>query len=672
MDDGAAASALTFIVALAIVTTSLGGLLLYTQSMTYAVDDQQIHAAARQLQAGNIASMVLGHPGWSGTGDHAWDKDPDNTTRIGLASERATFLDYAKLQHLRTAPYAPAQDGYLNYEEARQGFRLDEAGLDFHIRAAPDLKDVRSLLTSGNRDLHMRTGYIGNALDAVSGGTDPQVIKSDVTCTAAGNTWRLATTGANTGNATTHLNMVFRIDTGSGNDDSYLVNGPLLAAGASHDYTLDIAAHDIAPCAEGNVVTVEAYDPVTRIDTQATTLAAPIDNATAAPHDLEVDTGKPYFLTSEDPTVIYGSASHHKDDLLDLNVTDAVGDVVHQEQFATGNKNDRTRILDPLPAGEYKIMLTDGDVTVEETLVITDAAVSPFTNGAGATTTYTWHPGVDDEVQYLDRLVARFCPFLHDDMTRSPLAAPGNHTTRCDHLLAPLQGSVFPDLRGAMNDDLPSYLLDEDGNARLDHFNLLVVGSNVDHNSMTSASAKHAIRDWVLGGGTLIVFGSEEQSVNWMQPIFHSAIQSSSGGISAPDTEHPVLRTSDPLAWSQYSTFDRSWRFTAGAGSYFTNVVNQGGEPVLAVSDPGALGDGNVFLTTWQPWDIRGDGDADPMEAMKVINNLLQLGYRELFLDYGPMIPSDAAVSSSTRVVQVEHPDLGTTTMSVTVYVFDG
>ncbi len=260
------------------------------------------------------------------------------------------------------------------------------------------------------------------------------------------------------------------------------------------------------------------------------------------------------------------------------------------------------------------------------------------------------------------------------------MTSPGTWASRCQWFKTGQTqwGDVFPDSKQIMNNDLHDRLIGTDGLPRYDIANVIIAGSNIDQTAMTSSAAKQAVADWVLGGGLLISFGSMNQNVNWLEPIFHAAIRSSSGGIGVPDPGHPVLHTSDELDYPLYDNRDRVWNFNGqtaqDAAVLFTNIVVQSSDPVTTESIPGALGDGTVILTTWTPYDVY-DGSKDTattsMEGLKLVNNLLMQGYKDLYLDYGPPLPAFTNVIPAKRMVEVDHPQFDDPIeLSVILYVF--
>ena len=162
-----------------------------------------------------------------------------------------------------------------------------------------------------------------------------------------------------------------------------------------------------------------------------------------------------------------------------------------------------------------------------------------------------------------------------------------------------LYGDVFPDDKQYLTDVLPS---------RINEYDMLFVGSTVDHESLTSNAVKDGIRDWVLAGGSLVVFGSDSQSFQWLQPMFQVGTTTVNSGAFAPDVSHPILLEPNELAWSDYEYYGLGWDIKdQGSGAHyddFQHIIQDDGEDVLAVSVDGAFGTGRIYLSTFRPGDI--------------------------------------------------------------------
>ncbi len=228
-----------------------------------------------------------------------------------------------------------------------------------------------------------------------------------------------------------------------------------------------------------------------------------------------------------------------------------------------------------------------------------------------------------------------------------------------------LEGDVFPDQKQYLNLVLP---------ARLSEYEVLVVGSNVDHSSLTSNAVKDTITDWVDAGGTLIVFGSDSQSFQWLEATLGVGIETANGGAYAPDVDHPLLKEPYPLDWPAYNTFEQAWGGKTGGGgknfdATFQHVISEDDGDVLAVSLEGAYGEGRIFLSTFRAADIANE--IDLQEAMNLINNLVVYADRShLFLDYGPAPPQDQSVAAASRTSHIWDPELGQVPVRVTILVW--
>jgi hypothetical protein len=206
-----------------------------------------------------------------------------------------------------------------------------------------------------------------------------------------------------------------------------------------------------------------------------------------------------------------------------------------------------------------------------------------------------------------------------------------------------LEGDVYPDVKSYLDATLPGRLAGHD---------LLIVGSGVDHSTLTANAVKAAIRDWVLAGGTLVVLGSAGQAYQWLQPLFSTGVTTVNGVATAEDVSHPLLREPHPLAWTQYDAHGRGWDIKSqGSGAHyddFSHVIVQGGEDLLAVSKDGAFGEGRIILTTYMPREVAGTLGLE--EAMHFLENVVLYADRShLYLEYGPAAPPGLPVAVAVR-----------------------
>lgn len=645
--------------------------------------------------------------------------------RLGLVETGASdgsYVSFKKLENLRMAPFAadPA-DGYVNYEEAASALGVT-GGHGFHLRGAPTLPKIQEILKTGHRDPNLRVTYIGN-IDAskakhstthttVTAATltvaTPTCALSPLTTGTTPGDYRLSAVVTNDGATTTQFNALVEYTLGTVAARSQNTQTGLVAPGASATLSIDVPALAGGSCAVGSDLHFHVADTGTSTADKDTHLATAVTGATAATQDLWLDTSKPYYQNPtgalsgcSDPVVLgYNGLGLPKNDYVHLDVANATGTIVHSssgvgEEKVPQSDTQRKFTSFCLAAGDYTATVyycggsactaSATKVRTTERVLVTTGSVAPYSTTTTDTTTdatYTYTPTTASslEVGFLTRLVDNFCPSYFDSTTGTPLSpadwnqdgridAADTWTARCSGFSGsrtPSQpGDVFPDVKDAMNNDLAARLIDSSGNPRYDITRVLVVGSGVDQTAMTSSAAKDAVRDWVLGGGMLIVFGSSEQNVNWLEPIFHAAIRSSSGGISVPDAGHPLLHVSDDLDYIAYDNAGRVWNFNGQtaqeAAQLFTNVVVQGQDPVTTVGNPGAFGSGSLVLTTWQPWDLynasRTDPVAEQQQGLMFTNNVLMQGYQDLFLDYGPQLPQGANVVPDVRHTQVVDPE---------------
>jgi hypothetical protein len=175
--------------------------------------------------------------------------------------------------------------------------------------------------------------------------------------------------------------------------------------------------------------------------------------------------------------------------------------------------------------------------------------------------------------------------------------------------------------------------------------------------------------------------GSDDQSVTWLEPIFHAALETGSGGVYTPDQQHAALNVPNQLDYGSY-TSSTSWSYNAGAGESFTHVVTQGDADLLGIGNPGAFGLGKVILTSWRAFQLTSNqvstcpdssGDWSNCQALFLVQNLVTLSYRELYLDYGPVIPFGVPVGADIRIGSIYHPELNQLLgIQLQIFVFPG
>lgn len=665
----------------------MGALVLVSQ-------DAGIRAVERQndqtldLDAERLAQSMLGSPGvgWYSTvscvgGAATGTLDGDNLQRFGLGAERcgdaaatgAWNLSFAKLSDLASATFSPSANDHADYEDARRSLGLDSSGYEFHLRTWPLMPSVEAVLGTGYRDPYSRVAYIGDyRSEDASGPVGYEIQKSCGFIDSATSVLVYADV-TNNGSTPTAVEGTFSVPL----DDSEMVIADhtasiLPTATARLSATLKKSADwdwDGAPTVSLVVSDILRDLGSCTIDLTGVTmtLASTTKQLTSNAASLEslLSGGSTSLKVYYEAYDGEGSSVSYSD--WKLEVRNSLGALAGSDA-SLSNRGWETFTL-TLP-DTYKINLLSVAGTLLDTDNVTVGATSmtPFTPSGVGVTNYQVGDAVEAESAFVAALVQGFSRAVY------------NATYDTPEIDFQAGGDVYPDLKTVLNNDLAALLLGGDGAGTLAHYNAIVVGSNVDHNAMTSAAAKQAIRDWVFAGGFLIVFGSDEQSVTWLQPIFHSAISSASGGISTPDATHPVLHTPNELDYASFATGGLAWRYNSGSDAYFTHVVKQGADDVLGVSEAGAFGEGGVLLSTWRPYDLQGGGatgvcDPDALSgscpALQLVHNYLVMGYRDLYVDYGPAIPEGQDVAVSRHIATTFHPELGQhVDLAVQVFVF--
>lgn len=729
-DDSAVAAPIAFLLAGALAIAAIGVIAVNTSELGSSTQTEASEAENLRGQAESMLDLLLLSPGYQGAGAQVWDSDDDldlvdqeleieaqadDVTRLGLLEAGGSRLDLLKFRNLKDSPFEAATDGYVNYEEARAQFGLDEQALDFHVRAYPTLPEVQEILEDGLKDPNLRVTYIGNldteeaSVDLIKAGSG-QCEKSGYG--DKGTTWRFSVDVTNVGTSDTQFQVFFDID-GDGDDKVEVSNRKdqtgLVLVGATETVWVDVANKDVS-CSAGTKVTVSVYDPSKKLDEQ--TLAAPLQGDAAEPalDDFFTEASSMQYAVGEQVSIDYFEAE--EDETLSVEVWDGAdksgnnkADFVHT---VPKKSKDHHFEVDTTgwAKGAYTVYVEhdpSGVVSTQRVLIDSDPApefVDPDDDGSGP----TFDPAMKTEVGFLNDVVENFCPAHHDDKTQSVLDGwDGTQwENRCKHLQGSPEGhevqyedqtatgeyqsgDVLWDGEKLLQDEVCKRLQYVASNGkcqansntpRLDITNVLVVGSNVDHSEMTKGQFTNPLRDWVEAGGLLIVFGSPDGTTQWMKNIFKVGDKASSGSLNTPDVNHPLLTVSDQLNYHEYDNKERAWDFAGNSGSfdeYFGSVVKQGDDPVTAISDPGAFGEGTVIITTWLPYDIFGDGSATAGdEGRMMVNNFLMQGYRDLFLDYGPEIPRGVEVIPAFKRAQIEHDEIGLVDLDIALYVFPG
>jgi hypothetical protein len=281
-------------------------------------------------------------------------------------------------------------------------------------------------------------------------------------------------------------------------------------------------------------------------------------------------------------------------------------------------------------------------------------------------------PRTQAERLALENLGVDFTNVIHMTPTQPP-AIVGITPLLTSLSMSSYPGDVYPDNKAYIDSVFKTRLCGATPTC-IPQYDVLVVGSEVTQSSLTTQVTKDAIKAWVLAGGTLIVFGSDSQNFQWLQPLFAVGQSTVNGGAFAPDVSHPLLHEPNTLDWDAYDNHGFGWDIKdIGSGAHysdFTHVVVEGGEDVLAVSNTGAFGAGRIFLTTFRAGEIAGLQGND--EAMGFVANILLYTQRTgLYLEYGPTVPDGVQVTAAIRQSLVFDEKLGAVPVRLELHLWN-
>ena len=207
----------------------------------------------------------------------------------------------------------------------------------------------------------------------------------------------------------------------------------------------------------------------------------------------------------------------------------------------------------------------------------------------------------------------------------------------------------------------------------LARYDVVVIGSEASHHALSPAAVKHAVTEWVHAGGTLVVLGTSQEPSRWLQSEYGLSLGRAVGRPAAPDADHPLLTTPEALDFRGYAYLDRAWQIPVGGP--FEHVLtlgassDGGANDALAISRPGAFGNGTIVLASYLPGALTLPQDA--AEATRLLHNILLQATGRWAIDVGPEIPSHVPVATATRLLPAAAgPTDRVTIVRVTVHVF--
>jgi hypothetical protein len=308
-----------------------------------------------------------------------------------------------------------------------------------------------------------------------------------------------------------------------------------------------------------------------------------------------------------------------------------------------------------------------GDWTALAPVIVPLGTTSAMVAAANLQLNVTMAVGTSEEREAIRLLGVDYDDEVHMDATNPTILVEAGLIDPTLFSLAgasALAGDVFPDNKQYLDNVLST---------RLPEYDVLFVGSGVDHSALTSSVTKNAIRDFVHAGGTLMVMGSSAQSTQWLQPLFDVGIKTVNGGPFAPDVSHPLLHEPHALDWDAYDNHGLGWDLkTTGAGAHyddFTHVIVASGKDVLAVSNDGAFGEGRIFLTEFRPREI--SSDMGLVEAQNFLGNMFLYSERDhLYLEYGPQVPDGTEVTAAIRQSHAWDSQLGQVPVRLEIHLW--
>lgn len=236
---------------------------------------------------------------------------------------------------------------------------------------------------------------------------------------------------------------------------------------------------------------------------------------------------------------------------------------------------------------------------------------------------------------------------------------------------------------------------------RLGVYDLLIVGTHVDHSALTPLAP--VLGPWVAAGGKILVLGTDDSdgtssSPDWLQPLIASGTSSQDGQSLATGSIHPIFTSFyrlDPDA------FRGSAPFQVQTPMIMENVLpaELPDTSYLTVSRCGSLGDGLLARLSYTDADDLQYHEYQPKcvvdvprkllgqftpcvdennpdlgianSAKELLQNLAAYGNNQaLYLDFGPDVPPGSAVAHQMRLIAYEHPDHGAMSMEAHVFVW--
>ena len=605
-----------------------------------------------------------------------------------IDANHGNWLSYTKIANLYNAQMDASINGHVDYEEARRSLGLDENNLGFHVRASPVGTEVADLL-GGPASTPLLAAYIGDFFRETTTASGSGTVSYEAGATDSADLVTLWVTITNDGTTPAPFAVDFSIPLSAATvdvtrhtpiihpDETVQV---LLQLWKSRDWTWSTAAladpsvaftvRDVDGALVSNAISLAGITMTIQQRHEQVFVEAPGLWTTPG------GTGAPITYSAFDGTGVLTRTNDWT-----LAVRDSASTIV-----AGPTRLDRadtaTYTFTTNTVGAYTVDLLDDRETLlwnTDTLNILADVPQPFTS--------------DDEILFGPPHVeaAVFSEtVLVDEIVGGFDSAAFDTEFGVDGLAATADGDIYPDFANVLDEHLASKILDDRGTTntfddigRLDAYDVIIVGSDVDHAELGTDTFSRAISAWVASGGTLIVFGSDAQDFGWLEHLAGSGIVTANGGLYAVDEDHPLLSVPNQLDYISYQRVS-GWLLNSRADRFFTHVLREGPNAndgdLLAVSNGGSFGQGRVVLAGYRPAQLTTDQattcvfplpSAHDCQAARFLENAITQSYRQLMLDFGPPIPEEQVSGAAHRIVLVDHPDLGDpVVLRLTAYVF--
>lgn len=572
---------------------------------------------------------------------------------------------------------------HVDYAEAKTSLGLDARNMDFHLRSWPVLFSTQEVLRTGSKDPNMRPLYVGNYEDTGDGGGPDPVPPVLTGISNFADKIIVYVNVTNDGVTDTVFGVSYALRLKGGTPD-VTAHTPLLAAGDPDPVGRTQLTIPKTSGWEWKDAAEVEYSVTDRDREVASgTIAVPWSMTSASTRPLLfIESGGLFYDASggavTTTTYFNGYDGKGKDVTVAENqwrflLKDPDGTVV--EDYDIPSAKSGSRAVSLAAAGLYDAELWTDDLATlwnADAVVVLDGEALAYDSIAPGQ--YTPASSTIEETRFIDLLIEKF----DREVIVSELSYPGDPPP-VDAIPFAAGGDVYPADKHWLNEKLRDVLW-PGGTPSLSQYTTVMVGSDIDQTVMNSAHVKKTIEDWVDVGGTLVVFGTTDAQTNWLRGTLIKVKGDTAGASAfAPDEDHPVLNVPNNLDYDAYIAHTK-WDIENDG---FTPVVVDSGSglPILSLSEPGALG-GSVVLAGWRPSQLTSDQaeqcppdmtETTTCQGLFLIHNLIVMTYRELYLDYGPPIPTGAANGVQTRIISVYHPELAElVTVHLQVFTFEG